>query len=631
MSAPARGGSGQADSGLEELTAPEAVLEHYRSVDSAPEEYSLNRSPRAVNSCLVSFVALSLLALLAITVLVGLGYLEDSRDIVVFSASGDRATIPVRVFVLVFFVVFSLSLATNLWRRLLVLVELCGGVLLAALAVDLAALAAGQVPALSPPVAVQQITAAIVGLALFPVVVLRNAHLPDPAPAPAATARIRAVAWVRLLVPLSIAGALAALVAQRFGPVLSGMREVALLGGVGPGIFLVQQVIVLIAAGIGVVLVARSRQVRFAPPIGVLIPAHNEAHGIAETIAAVDRAAGVYAASVHLYVVDNVSTDDTARIAERAMGRAHHLSSSMLSCPTPGKARALNYGLDRLTEPFVVRIDADTVISDHCLEQVVRHFHDDRVGAVGGLPLPAKNETFIDRVRLVEALLRHGFYQVARLGYDGIVGIPGMLTAYRGSALAETGPISQGMNGEDTDICMRMNSLGYRCLVEPRAVYHAEVPLTWAHLTEQRIRWFRSTYHVAAHHRRALLRQGSMAGAVVLPFALWNAARRAMLLPVLLFALLTFGVFSGTFTGLRWEPVLAMVIGLPALFAVAVCLLLRRPRAVLYVPEYLLFRLVRSYFTLAAVLSLKFPPLGSPKARLTSRQVRREVRRKTPG
>ncbi|MCC2308851.1 glycosyltransferase [Cellulomonas chengniuliangii] len=617
-SGPAPGPSEPVDARLEdldELDAPDAVVEHYRSVDSAPIEYSVDRPPRAVNGFLVYFVALSVLVLLVITVLVSLGHVGRNRDLVLFARPGDRAAIPVRVFILIFFVAFSLSLATNLWRRLLVLVQLCGGLLLLALAVDLATVLVNLVPGITIPVAAQQVAAAILGLGLFPVVVLRNALLPDPGPIPQRRGRIAPSAWVRLLVALTLAVVLADVIAQRFEVGVTRLRDLALLGGVGPGVFLVQQLLVLIAGAIGVVLVARSRRTEFSPAVGVLIPAHNEAHGIAETIAALDRAAGVYAGSVHLYVVDNVSIDHTARIAQRAIARTTHLTATMLSCDTPGKAKALNYGLLRITEPFVVRIDADVVIGEDCLALAMRHFTDARVGAVGGVPLPAHEKTFFDRARLVEVLVRHAFFQVARMGYDGIVGVPGMLTAFRRSALDEAGPIQQGMNGEDTDVGMRLNAMGYRSIVEPRARYSTEVPRTWAHMREQRTRWFRSTYHVAGHNRRELLRTRSMAGAVVLPFGLLNAARRAMLLPILLFAVLVLGAFPRTFAGLRWQPVVAMGIGLPALVAIVVCLLLRQPKALLYIPEYLVFRLIRGYFTLAAVLSLRFPPLAAPGRR----------------
>ncbi|TIC80022.1 glycosyltransferase family 2 protein [Nocardioides sp. GY 10127] len=601
--------------------SPEAVADHYRSVDSAPARYALDRPARAANQAVVLFLALSVLGLLAMAVAMDAGWFRQGRDLVWFTGAdpgGPAAQVPARVFVLTFYVAVVASLATTLGRRLVMAAQLVGGFLLVCLAIDLVALAVHRALGVGVDVQSQQVLAALAGMALFPVVVLANAQLPpEPAarsgtrrPGDAATGRIAWHAWVRLGVALLVAFVGAALALVLLQGVVAWARQHALLGGVGPGLFLVQQVFAVVGLGFGLLLVRRSRRASFSPPVGVLVPAHNEAHLIAATIAAVDTAAAAYAGPVHLYVVDNASTDTTATVALEAIAACTAMTGEVTSCREPGKAVALNQGLSRVREPFVARIDADTLVGERCLDLCLRHFSRPDVGAVGGLPLPTGRRSFFDRVRLVEVLVRHGFFQVALMGFDGVVGEPGMFVVYRAEALRAVGPIVQGMNGEDTDICLRMGAAGYRSLSEPRASYASETPQSWAHLREQRVRWFRSIYHVTSHNRSAVLGRTSMAGAVVLPFQLLNAAHRAMLLPLLLFALVLEGVFSGPFAGLRWQPVAATVLGLPMLVAIGVCLAWRRPLAVLYVPEYLFFRLVRSYFTLAAVLSLVYPPVG---------------------
>ncbi len=85
--------------------------------------------------------------------------------------------------------------------------------------------------------------------------------------------------------------------------------------------------------------------------------------------------------------------------------------------------------------------------------------------------------------------------------------------------------------------------------------------------------------------------------------------RRAMLVPILIYAVLVEGVFRSTFDYLRWQPVVATILGgMQMTLALLVCFFWWR-RSVRHVPAYLLFRLLRSYFTIGAVLSLVFPPL----------------------
>lgn len=596
-----------------ELSAPAAVAEHYRSVDSTPVRYALDRPPRSANAFLVDFAALATPLLLAMSIGFDEGLFDHGHDLVLGSADGQQAQVPARIFIVAFFVTFAASVASDLARRVVIAVELVGALVVVAVVVDGLAVALDRIWGFRVAIEAQQVLTALAAMVIWPAVILANAHLPPAVEGPM-TGRIRWHAWLRLAVALVVAFTGAVIALLHLGPLVEWMRSSALLGGVGPGVFLVQQLFASAAGIIGTVLILRSRRTPYAPPVGVLVPAHNEAHLIAATIAAVDRAAAAYDGPVHLYVVDNASTDTTTEVAEQAIAGCSALTGEVLQCAEPGKAVALNLGLAHVREPYVARIDADTVVGERCLHLALRHFTHPQVGAVGGLPLPTRERTFLDRARLVEVLVRHGFFQVALMGFDGILGEPGMFVVYRRSALAAVGPIVQGMNGEDTDICLRLNSAGYRSLTDPGAAYRSETPRTWAHLREQRVRWFRSIYHVTAHNRRALLGRHSMAGAVVLPFQLVNAAHRAMLLPLLVFAVLVEGVFRGPFPGLHWEPVTATVLGMPMLVAVGVCLLWRRPRAVLFVPEYLVFRLVRSYLTIAAALSLVFPP-ARPRAR----------------
>lgn len=586
---------------------PTAVAEHYRSVDSIPERYARDEPPARVLGFLVTFAAVELLVQVTFTDSSGAPWAGTGNDLILFVDSGQTTLIPARLFVLPFFAVFAFWIDTNFWRRLLIAVELVGGFMVAVVLIDWAA-SAGPVHV---EVLTQQVVSSLWAFALFPLVLNSHALLPPPGPVPPGPRPlIPWYLWVRISVVFIIALTVSIWVESVWLDTVTWMRSTALLGGVGPGVFLVQQLFVLQAAVIGIWLVVRSRRAhpRFTPDIGILVPAFNEAHSIGATIASVGRAGRAYAGAVHLYVVDNGSIDGTAAIARAAIDAEEGLSGEVLECHERGKAVALNYALSFVREDFGVRIDADTVIPPGCLEAAMRHLADPEVGAVGGLPMPIRERTFFDRFRVVEVLMRHSYNQVALSGIRGLVGVPGMFTAYRRAAQVRAGALAEGMNGEDTDICLRMTTAGYRVVMEPAAVYHTETPQTWGHLREQRLRWFRSAFHVVAHCQRAIRQRPTLAGAVTLPFQILNASRRAMLGPILIAGTIALLIFPETFPAVEWAAIVATVLGLQFLITVTVCLLSRRPRALLYIPEYLLFRVIRSYFTLEALLSLVYPP-----------------------
>lgn len=210
-----------------------------------------------------------------------------------------------------------------------------------------------------------------------------------------------------------------------------------------------------------------------------------------------------------------------------------------------------------------------------------------------------------DGGRLVEVLLKHGYYSPAFSAITGLVGIPGMFVIYRRDALLRAGPFPAGMNGEDTDISLRIAELGYHTLVDERVRYISEVPTSFAHLREQRLRWFRSVYHVSSRARSLILsRRITVRGKLVLPYMLLNNARRAMMVPILVFGLFEFIFTHETANPLLWQSILAVLLGAPILNAILAILLSNEPRAFLSLPSYVLFRALRAWYTLESALTI---------------------------
>lgn len=584
------------------------IADHFRSVDSAPADYAVNRPAGGTNGFLIVFVGISILVMCVRTFLIHSGLADVPRDLVLFPEGRGNVEFPVRMFIALFFLTYALFAYSNGWRRLFIGVSLLGKFAVFCVVVDFIGGLLSAAGVVSISVFAGQMISGLTALAIFPHTLLRQAQLPPQGPLPAVPARIPLASFLKLACCLVIAVVGAAVAVHFLFDVVEVLKNCAILGGIGAGVFLMQQILAASTAVLGFRTLRKSRERHFAPPAAILVPAHNEAHSISATISSVDDGAATYPGRIHLYVVDNASTDATRETAEEEIRNCTHITAEVLDCPTPGKAVALNMGIDHIREEFIVRIDADTVIGPGCLENAMRHFAEPDVGCVGGIPMPAEEKTWMDKCRLVEVYMRHGFFQVSLDGYDGVMGIPGMFAVYRRSQVLEVGGMVQGMNGEDTDICMRLTAAGYKSVSDPNAVYYSETPASYAHLLEQRTRWFRSIYHLTARNRAMLFDRQTMAGTFVLPFNLVNAARRAMLAPLLLFAVIAGFAFHSTFTAMRWQPIVATLLGTSMIMTVVVCLIWR-PSSVKYIPMYLGFRVLRSYFTLGSTLSLIYPPM----------------------
>ncbi len=581
------------------------IAEHFRSIDSAPKGYSVQRPSAVANGFLLFFFGMSTIVLGTHLMLKAYWMPDMFLDLIFYNPGPHFAVLPIRLFFISFFLTFALFAYAPIRMKFWLAVSLCGKCVLLWLTIDGIVYLIWAEQRIIVPIFLQQLFAGVGALAVFPHTIMSNAYLPKQSTSPI-TRQFPTFNYLILGAAFVFGFTMAIWLAWKLEYTVTYMRSIALLGGLGPGVFLVQQAFGFFMATIGLSKTIWSGRQDFSPDIAILVPAHNEAHGIAHCIASVDHAAQTYDGKVKLYIIDNCSRDKTAEVAHEALTKASNITGDVFYCGTPGKAVALNYGLDQITEEFVVRIDADTEIGDNCLHIALNHFARPTVGAVGGLPLPAKRTGVLNRIRLIEILLRHGFYQIALGGFGGVLGVPGMFAVYRHSAVNEAGGTTEGMNGEDTDLVLRISNLGYDVIVDPRAKYYSEVPDTYAHLREQRLRWFRSLYHITAHNRTSLFNPRLVTGSVVLPFMLVNAARRAMLAPLMLFALLVYLLFGPLYTNLNIGPILAVMFGMPLCMSIAVSLLWRRIDALPFIPLYLVFRILRGYFTLASVLTLTF-------------------------
>ena len=314
-----------------------------------------------------------------------------------------------------------------------------------------------------------------------------------------------------------------------------------LLGGIGPGVFLFLPVLFGQLYVLAIYDVATAKKPKFNPPVSVIVPAHNESYIIKDTINAMDRAAHHYGGEVNVLIMNNNSTDDTEEIARETLLSCKAAKGRVINVPKPGKSNALNAGLDACETEFLVRVDADTLVGEDNFSRAMPYFTDPSVGVVGGVPVPPGGALF-DRARLLEVLVKHGFYSVAMGAVNGVVGIPGMFVVYRTQHPRQLGGFVEGMNGEDTDISLRIGELGFHSVVDPKIRYISEVPSSYSHMREQRMRWFRSIYHISSRCRDLIYGPNvTLRGKVILPYMLVNSARRAMLVPLIIFGVLGVG------------------------------------------------------------------------------------------
>jgi cellulose synthase/poly-beta-1,6-N-acetylglucosamine synthase-like glycosyltransferase len=236
------------------------------------------------------------------------------------------------------------------------------------------------------------------------------------------------------------------------------------------------------------------------PGIHVIMCAYNESPGILDTLESIDVAALAYAGDVRVTLADDGSEDDTVSISRRAMEAFRAAKGEVITCAHGGKSAALNAALARVAGPIAVRIDADVVISRDAFTHLPRWFEDPSVGNVGGVTFPRSMKSWIHKMRLIECVYGYLFVRPALMVIDAIPCIPGTFQAFRPDPVRAVGGMVIGMNGEDADLTLQLGRLGYRAVLDRDIVIHEDVPSTLKEYREQRLRWYRSGFHLFARH-----------------------------------------------------------------------------------------------------------------------------------
>ncbi|WAJ28167.1 glycosyltransferase [Antarcticirhabdus aurantiaca] len=592
----------------------EAAQPIYASVDSAPSHLSDTPHPLTVAMMLCLFAGISALMLAAFDFAHNRLGLTYHPDFVFYRYEGNNP-IPLRCFLVCFTLAGAPFFNGDAAAKAAFALRTIVFFLMFAALFDATDALCDRMFGVALDVYTAEMLSGLFGLLMFGLSVLSSGNMPARADVPVLSRRFLARSWFVLILVLSAAGAITLWCSGLDLSLVAWMRSTALLGGLGPGIFLFLPLCAILFYALGRIGLRRRRRAAFTPPVTVVAAAHNESHIIPAMIEAVDAAAAQYGGSVKLIVVDNASTDDTAALAEAGIDRLRFCNGTVLSEKRLGKARALNTGLAAVQKDFVLRIDADTLVGPSNIARAMTYFVEDRVGIVGGLSMPPGDGPF-DRARAIEVLMRSGVHQVGFNSFEAIVGIPGMFALYRTEALRRQGGFATGINGEDTDASLRIGELGYRIIEDPAIVYVSEVPANLANLREQRLRWFRSIYHVAARNRTCMDDSSwSVRGKCVLPFMLMNSGRRAVTIPLLIFGLLCDATEINPLSPVATPAIFATVLGAPVVMAFLSTFLARHPKAASGMGDYFVFRILRAYFTLEAILSIRLASAAPPGRR----------------
>ena len=303
----------------------------------------------------------------------------------------------------------------------------------------------------------------------------------------------------------------------------------------------------------------------FTPPVSFLVPAYNEAKTIA---ASLDSLMRLSLPRFEIIVVNDGSKDDTLQVLTRALGLRRRdfpfraaidtapvlgLYEATIDLPPAverlivvdkangGKADALNAGINASACPYVVSMDADSLIDDEALAQIFRVFLERQdVAAVGGQVVVANGCTIRDgkvvhvglprshlaRIQILEYVRSFTMARTALSRWNALLIISGVFCIFEKELLIRAGGYltervrsrlvheyaGRGSSTvcEDMEVVVRLHryikekGLDKVILSLPYPICWTEVPERARDLAKQRGRWFRGFMEIMIYHRHML-------------------------------------------------------------------------------------------------------------------------------
>jgi cellulose synthase/poly-beta-1,6-N-acetylglucosamine synthase-like glycosyltransferase len=283
----------------------------------------------------------------------------------------------------------------------------------------------------------------------------------------------------------------------------------------------------------------------FCEPVTVIIPAHNEAATIADSVSSV---LAVRYPEMEVVVVNDGSTDETLEELTQSFGlvpsavTAHYETPcgeirgmyESVTCPglqvvdkeRGGKADALNAGINASTFPLVCSIDADSIIDARSIVRITRPFLEDhRVVAAGGVVMLANGcdiekgevkqarvaRSWLAKFQTIEYLRAFLFGRVGWSRLNSLMIVSGAFSIFRRTALIEVGGYCVDSVGEDMEIVLRMHRVftdrnrAYRVVFVPDPICWTHAPETLKGLSAQRRRWQRGLADSLVRNRQLCL------------------------------------------------------------------------------------------------------------------------------
>lgn len=219
-------------------------------------------------------------------------------------------------------------------------------------------------------------------------------------------------------------------------------------------------------------------------------------------------------AMIHKIVHNDLMHENLHGLEVRGIYKSNKYPNvSLIDKPNGGKATSLNVGFIFASNPYIITLDADSLLHKYALRTLDETLHNnENVIAIGGMVKVLQGTSMnpngnVNSFRL-KSILKFQTLEYWRAFFmikyslaksKALTVISGAFGTFRRDVLLNVGGFRKTV-GEDMDITIRMHEyvvsgkkagIDYNMLYVPEAICYTEAPEGWKDLTKQRLRWQR--------------------------------------------------------------------------------------------------------------------------------------------
>lgn len=238
-------------------------------------------------------------------------------------------------------------------------------------------------------------------------------------------------------------------------------------------------------------------------PLTILVPCHNEDKTIELTC---KNLCNLDYHNYSVIFVDDGSTDTTVDIIRSYTNTVPYYHLLIIE-ENKGKAHALNIALKLVDTPYVLIMDADTILNKNTLKFFIEPFlYNKNLGAVTGNPIPINRNSIWSKFQTAEFMSIIGLIKRTQHIFGQIFTVSGCATVYRTEILKKIDGFSLNTATEDIDITWKIQRIFKNIYFQPKATVFIQVPNRFTEYWKQRKRWAKGGWHLLRNHRSVFIK-----------------------------------------------------------------------------------------------------------------------------